>query len=131
MHDLTHYAVETVLGHRQGFFGLVADGWDLTDFGPPWRRGRLPDEAGISEFIVGLLDGERGAAMEWTAAEFNSAAGIYFAQQGSARGWHLSDAELGRIRARRAELFAQWRALPRGDTLELEFSRAPSQPVRS
>src|SRR5215207_7563384 len=27
-HDLTHFAVETVLGHRRGFYGLVADGWD-------------------------------------------------------------------------------------------------------
>ena len=39
-HDLTHYALETVLGHRRGFYGLVAEGWDFTDFGSPWPRGR-------------------------------------------------------------------------------------------
>lgn len=27
LHDLTHYAVETVLGLDQAFFGLVASGW--------------------------------------------------------------------------------------------------------
>jgi hypothetical protein len=54
-HDLTHYAVETVLGHRRGFYGLVAEGWDLGDFGAPWPRGRL-DDADPSELIVGFLD---------------------------------------------------------------------------
>src|ERR1700737_2708676 len=64
-HDLTHYAVETALGHREGFYGLVSAGWDFSDFGSPWPRGRLPVEASISEMIVGLFDlggpmGERG-----------------------------------------------------------------------
>src|SRR5947209_15695669 len=64
LHDLTHYAVETVLGHTRGFYGLVAEGWDLTDFGSPWPRGPLPPEALVSEFIVGFLDRERGAGVE-------------------------------------------------------------------
>lgn len=42
-HDLTHLAVESTLGHRRGFYGLVAAGWDLGDFGAPWPRGRLAD----------------------------------------------------------------------------------------
>ena len=63
LHDLTHYAVETVLGHTRGFYGLVAEGWDLTDFGSPWPRGPLPPEALVSEFIVGFLDRERGAGV--------------------------------------------------------------------
>ena len=40
LHDLTHYAVESELGHSRGFYGLVAGGWNLTDFGKPWPRGR-------------------------------------------------------------------------------------------
>ena len=44
-HDLTHYAVETILGCRQGFYGLLADGWNITDFGVPWPRGPMPAEA--------------------------------------------------------------------------------------
>ena len=31
LHDLTHHAVETTLGYRRGFLGLVADGWELAD----------------------------------------------------------------------------------------------------
>src|SRR5258708_34396707 len=51
-HDLTHYAVETALGHARGFYGLVADGWNLADFGAPWPRGRLPQDMDLSENIV-------------------------------------------------------------------------------
>src|SRR5207245_8210042 len=49
--------------HTRGFYGLVAEGWDLTDFGSPWPRGPLPPEALVSEFIVGFLDRERGAGV--------------------------------------------------------------------
>ena len=44
-HDLTHFAVETTLGYRHAFFGLVADGWEIADFAAPWPRGRVPDDA--------------------------------------------------------------------------------------
>jgi hypothetical protein len=45
--------------HRRGFFGLIAEGWELSDFGSPWPRGRIPADAEPSEGIVGLLDLER------------------------------------------------------------------------
>src|SRR5256714_11770841 len=67
-HDLTHYAVETVLGHRNGFYGLVAAGWDLSDFGTPWPRGRMPNEAVLSEIMVGFLNLERSTG-ELTPAD--------------------------------------------------------------
>src|SRR5688572_10933786 len=41
-HDLTHYAVETVLAHRRGFYGLIADGWTFDDFSAPRPRDRFP-----------------------------------------------------------------------------------------
>src|SRR6059058_3092224 len=44
-HDLTHYAVETTLGYRHGFYGLIEDGWNIEDFAKPWPRGPIPDEA--------------------------------------------------------------------------------------
>src|SRR4051812_48917305 len=68
-HDLTHYAVETVLGHRRGFYGLVAEGWNLTDFGHPWPRGRMPADTDPSELIVGMLDLERGTRHPFAAAD--------------------------------------------------------------
>src|SRR5690349_6673456 len=69
LHDLTHFAVETTLGFRRGFYGLLADGWDITDFGPPWPRGRIPSDAEPAEWIVGALDRERASRERITAAE--------------------------------------------------------------
>lgn len=32
-HDLIHYVVETTLGLQEAFYGLLAAGWDMHDFG--------------------------------------------------------------------------------------------------
>lgn len=113
LHDLTHYAVETVLGHREGFYGLLADGWEIGDFGAPWPRGPMPAATLQSEAIVGFLDAERaaGPGVRWTAADL------------ALKSVAVSDADLARVREKRSELFARWWALPAGETLELEFSR--------
>jgi len=74
LHDLTHYAVESVLGGRRGFYSFVAQGWNLTDFGVPWPRGPLPVDALTLELVVGFLDRERAAGVEWSAADFNESA---------------------------------------------------------
>ncbi|HEY2806893.1 MAG TPA: hypothetical protein VGI92_13630 [Gemmatimonadales bacterium] len=124
LHDLTHYAVETVLGHRRGFFGLVADGWNVTDFGAPSARGRIPAEAMLSELIVGFLDAERATADRWSAAEVNEKMRIFADENGLEQRVSLTDEELAAIRARRAELFARWREVPAGAALELPFDRS-------
>ena len=116
-HDLTHYAVETVLGHRRGFYGLVAEGWDLTDFGTPWPRGRLPADADPAELIVGFLDLERASGERWSTAELNEKLAVHL----GAHAPSISDEQLAAVRARRAELFARWDAVPPGDSLELPF----------
>jgi hypothetical protein len=121
-HDLTHFAVETVLEHGLGFYGLVASGWDLTDFGAPWPRGRIPADADPSELIVGFLDTERASGSRWSAADFNDKAAAYYSEHTPERKPPtLTDEDLARIRQRRADLFAQWDAVPAGGTLELTF----------
>ena len=122
-HDLTHYAVETVLAHPRGFYGLVAEGWNLTDFGKPWPKGPLPVEALASELIVGFLDRERAAGVEWSASDFNASAETFCAQRGLPSACIVTDDELRRIRDKRRELFAQWAALPAGAILELRFAQ--------
>lgn len=109
LHDLTHYAVETVL-ELDGFYSLVADGWDLTDFGQPWPRGEIPPEAHAVEQIVGFLDTERASGGEWAAADLRLTPPFV-----------VGDDELRRIRETRRDLFARWAALSAGDTLELPF----------
>ena len=121
VHDLTHYAVETELGFRRAFYGLVAEGWDLTDFGHPWPRGPLPDEALPAEVIVGCFDRARAAHEALSAQACNTAASLYFANAGRASPVAVTDAELARVQTRLSELVWQWRALPEGETMELRF----------
>jgi hypothetical protein len=123
IHDLTHYAVETVLAHRRGFYGLVAEGWDLTDFGAPWPKGRLPADLDPSELLVGFLDTERAGGVEWTAADFNDKAALYFAQHGTTGSCRITPEQLGRVRTVLGELVEWWRRLPAGEAIELAFDR--------
>lgn len=121
-HDLTHFAVETVLRHRLGFYGMVASGWDLGDFGAPWPRGKIPTDADPSELIVGFLDTERASGTRWSPSDFNDKAALYYRDHAvGGMPPTLTDDELARVRQRRAELFAQWDAVPPGGTLELTF----------
>jgi hypothetical protein len=110
LHDLTHFAVETSLGYRWGFFGLVAEGWDLEDITGKGARGPLPVEAAEVERIVGLFDSERGSGVLWTTEEFNQ-----FAPR------PISSYEIQSVRSRRSELFQQWFAVAPGDKLRLQF----------
>ncbi len=109
LHDLTHFAVETALDYQQGFFGLVAAGWEVED--TTGQSGRvLPDEALEVEKMVGLFDAERASGVVWSAEEFGA-----FAPRA------LSEDELRRVRALRAELFGQWAAIAPGEKLGLTF----------
>jgi hypothetical protein len=120
-HDLTHYAVETALGQRQGFYGLVSAGWDFSDFGSPWPRGKLPSEANISEVIVGFFDLERRGGERGTAVELNQRVSEYCAENGLPPQRQFTEDDLDRVRAKRAELFAQWDAVQPGNALEVVF----------
>lgn len=121
-HDLTHYAVETTLGYRGGFYGLVAEGWNIEDFAAPWPRGPIPTEALEVELIVGFFDAERRGGERWTAEEFNAHAQKYVAgsrSSGKVPVPVLSDDDIARVRATRDALLARWFDLGPGDDLEL------------
>ena len=123
-HDLTHYAVETALDHRQGFYGLVSAGWDFSDFGSPWPRGRLPVEASVSEMIVGVLDLERRVGERSSADELNQNLAEYAIEHGLPPQRQLTEEDLARVREKRAEMFAKWDAVQPGDALEIPFEVA-------
>jgi hypothetical protein len=120
-HDLTHYAVESTLGFRQGFFGLVAAGWDFSDFGSPWPRGALPPEGNVTELIVASFDRERSSGELTTAAEINRDIAEHCAEKGMPAWPELTEQDVANIRQKRAEVFAKWEATKPGGALELRF----------
>src|SRR4051812_23573535 len=55
VHDLTHYAIEQTLGLSEGFLGLVASGWEISDFEVKGTARILPPEAVVAEVAAGEL----------------------------------------------------------------------------
>jgi hypothetical protein len=121
VHDLTHFAVETTLGYRRAFFGLLASGWNITDFGKPWPRGPLPAEAIPAEVIVGMLDSERSSGTRMRADELNAEVARHYAAHGLGDPPVVTPEQLARIRQRMSELIAEWWTRNPGESLELIF----------
>lgn len=121
-HDLTHFAVETSLGLCRGFYGLIAEGWDIAETEGKSARGRLPSDALLAEHIVGLLDRERvGGASPMPATEFNGYLRQLVVSGNLVEPLELSDAQLDAVRRRVNELHDQWSAVAPGETLMLQF----------
>lgn len=121
LHDITHYAVESILGLRQAFFGLVASGWTLEAFEAPATRTAFPPEALFAEQVVGIFDLERGLGRLLTAAEFNEALVAALGDRDGITARALTDTEIMAVRTLRGTLQARWQALMPGETLEIAF----------
>jgi hypothetical protein len=121
-HDLTHYAVESTFAFNRGFYGLIAEGWEIADTGGKGARGRLPDEAIVVEHIVGLLDRERvGGAPPLTADEFNGILAGLAADGRISSPPVVTDAMLDGARTRISALYDELAALQPGASMELSF----------
>lgn len=120
-HDLTHYAVESVLQMDDAFFGLLAMGWSIEETEGKSPRGPLPLNAVFIEAVVGALDVERASGTRWTADEFNDSLATHMTAAGRTPPRRLTDDDLARIRKRRAELFRQWDSLGAGESLRLPW----------
>lgn len=128
-HDLMHFAVETTLGFTAAFFGLIASGWSIPDFGVPGAPRRLPPEAIWAEGMVGLFDQERVGGNRWSAEAFNEGMRLNAAAHGTPGLRSVTEAELEGIRARYRDLLDRWAATESGATLELTFAPDGAAPA--
>lgn len=116
VHDLIHYAVETEAGVHGGLYGSLARGHTHDVLSQP-PRGH--GEAELVEMVVGTFT---PLALGRTCArdllqvlhEWLTASSI------EAPDW-LDEAFAQRVQVTLARLLGQWRALPRGGSLELAF----------
>ncbi len=131
-HDLTHYAVESVLGCTQAFYGLLARGWEISDFAKPWPRGPVPAEAIEVEILVGCFDAQRRDAFStgnrrWNAEEFRAHCTQYVGAQRAAKHQdiamprELSQAQLDEICDVRDALLRRWFDVGAKDDMMLTF----------
>ncbi|MDE2125213.1 MAG: hypothetical protein KGJ62_01330 [Armatimonadetes bacterium] len=124
-HDLLHVAVESVLGFRNAFFGMVAAGRDINDFGTvdaqTGRKESLPLEAYWAEHIVGILqlDDARRERMPFVECQQLVRAGLTAQDLPMPEGF--TEGALFGVREQFAALDAQWCALLSGETLSVAF----------
>ena len=124
-HDLSHYAIETTLNLKRAFWGLVAEGWELEDFGTPWPRGPIPTEAvsdaTLTETCAGMMDLARATGERPDATQLNASISDYYANNGMKHSRRISQDELNTIWKTYSQLAQQWDTLPLGESMELCF----------
>ncbi len=126
-HDLTHYAVESCLKFSNAFYGLVARGKDISDFDNRETRGKTPDDAMLTEFLVNQILLEHASGEFAEAEQFNAVMlwTLEKHQDGDLARAHrpVSPAELATIRTTAREVWRRWSQTAPGEalTLTLEF----------
>jgi hypothetical protein len=122
-HDMAHYVIETTLGCRDAFYGLITQGWDIEKFTAvdpaTGQRPELPAEAMQVEGLVTTFQSQ-----SWNGAPNEEILAL----------WEMSCASAGLpmpsiasdqvdvMRERLARMWRRWDALPAGETLEVEYT---------
>ena len=126
-HDLIHYAVETTLGLRDSFYGLLARGVNITDFEKPKaeRTFDLTDEAVHTEYIVGLFQMELSNGEPYE--DFNAELRAMCEQNKFPAPPEIGPEKIRRIRQAVTEILYQWQTIAPGQTFELTFDELQPQ----
>lgn len=124
-HDLMHYAVESELGAREAFYGLLAAGWELDSFEervPGTGKVRLPPRQALEvERVVGVLDFAAANPDPLSAAEVVELISQSFVAIGEELPSFVTSEFVDRVRSRRADLAAEWQRTLPGAVMELRF----------
>lgn len=119
LHDLCHYAVEKSLSLKQAFFGMLAEGTDITEFELPkeQRPFELTPEALFAEHLVNLL------VIDYTQGKMENLLEIFRETYDDASNLlHLiNEIKLEDVRKNYAMLVQQWQATPERESLKLIF----------
>lgn len=116
--DLAHYVVETTLGLENAFLGLIAKGYDISDFNQPKaeRPFEIPEEALNTEVIVGLLQTDLLESLRGNAdrCELLRDYGVLLPVK-------IADAQLETMHQKLQALLQKWHDLQPGESMTLQF----------
>ena len=130
-HDIVHYCVESVLGLRNGFWGLVASGEEPGAIQDRAKAGGHASAKRAQEPLPELVEDlqaerlvECFEAESWSG-ETSDAGLLAMAIAGWGASYvpelELSATDLAEVRAKLTELGSRWLALPEGEALGLEW----------
>ena len=120
LHDLCHYTIETTLSLKKAFFGMLANGTDITEFALPkeQRPFDLTSEALFAEHLVNLV------VIDYTQGRMTSLIEIFtetYNDAGSGLINLINEEKLENIRLNFASLVQQWQSIREGESLNLIF----------
>jgi hypothetical protein len=121
-HDITHYAVETILQYRTAFNGMLNDGMDVKDFEDKEKRDRMniTAEAVYAENLANLFFTETVQGNFEPFNDVQQSAFISFGNQYEPV--TLAQEQIQKIRTYLRQLLKQWHELSFGETFELTFN---------
>ena len=121
LHDICHFAIETTLGYKSAFWGLVNSGINPSDFEDKEKRDRLnlSNEAWYAEHLANLF------LIEYTQGAFGNINEVFkqcmLEHNPSIAIIQFSDAEIEAIRTSLHQLINSWNMVEDGNFLTLEF----------
>lgn len=120
-HDLCHIAVESTVPLKNAFFGMVAEGADISDFDLPkeQRTFQLSEEAILAEHLVNLLTIEYSQGKMENFLEVFSA--IYDEHVGTSLYKIITEEKLEEVRTKFNGLMQQWSSLAENNSITLLF----------
>ncbi|MDE0470193.1 MAG: hypothetical protein OYL97_24350 [Candidatus Poribacteria bacterium] len=116
--DLAHYVVETTLGLENAFLGLIAKGYDISDFNQPKaeRPFEIPKEALNTEVIVGLLQTDLLESLRGNADRCE-----LLRDYGALLPVKIADVQLETMQQKLQALLQKWHDLQPGESMVLQF----------
>ncbi len=121
IHDICHYAVESVLKFKNAFYGMLASGIAIADFELPKekRTFHLTEEAIYTEQIVNLLTIENN---QGPMEDFLDTLNVVCQKNTDPLGVRpLDQTSLQQIQQSVTLLLKRWDLLPEGETITLIF----------
>jgi len=120
LHDLCHYTIETFLPLKKAFFGMLANGTDITGFDLPkdQRTVELTPEALFAEHLVNLV------VIDHTQGRMNNLLEIFketYNDSSSKLLNTVNEEKLQGIRENYAALLQKWKVIPETESLKLIF----------
>ena len=126
VHDLAHYVVETALGFKEAFYGLINQGYTVPDFELPRDQRptalipeNLPVDSLQTEFIVNQLQIELYNSGE--QQDFIPLLQQAMANRDLAFPAILTLEKVPAMRQELSALVTRWQMLPAGEVIDLEM----------
>jgi len=122
LHDICHFTIETTLGYKTAFWGLVNSGINPSDFEDKEKRDslNLSNEAWYAEHLANLL------LIEYTQGTFENINEVFkqcmIEHNPNIAMKQFSDTDIAAIRTSLYHLIDNWNMVEEGNFFSLEFT---------